>query len=65
MTYAQWKSEVEREGYTVEQVLFDVPPSQKLLEFFDRAGQERWERYALRYERERSEPDRGTGACPS
>jgi hypothetical protein len=60
MTYHEWKAEVEREGYGVEQVMFDVPPSERLLEFFDRAGQERWERYAHRYKRERNEPDRGT-----
>ncbi len=52
MTYDEWKSEVEREGYTVEQVMFDVPPSPEILAFLDRTGMERWERYALRYERE-------------
>ena len=65
MTYAKWKAEVEREDYTIEQVMFDVPPSEKILEFLDRVGQERWERYALRYKGERDDWGRGTGASPS
>jgi hypothetical protein len=52
MTYYQWKADVERESYTVEQVMFDVPPSPQILAFLDCVGQERWERYALRYKKE-------------
>jgi len=59
VTYAKWKAEVEREGYTIEEVMFDVPPSEKLLEFLDRVGQERWERYAHRYKREYDAKGRG------
>jgi hypothetical protein len=42
--------------------MFDVPPSEKLLEFLDRVGQERWERYAHRYKREYDAKGRREGS---
>jgi hypothetical protein len=62
MTYHEWRAEVEREGHTIEEVMFDVPPSEKLLEFLDRTGTERWQRYAHRYKREYDAKGRSGGS---